>query len=253
MSHSDFTKERLNKTINELNRVSLGLAIRYLPSCESRDAFLKEINEVINSVRREISIHCLSAQGGIELLAKEIKFLEQQRLDIYTTRAMQYAAIEKKKREDRNYLILKQVGFVGGGTQVFSGFGICLASFGTACATLGGPLISHGLNNFYENGYYLLYRKNRQGFVRHGYRKIAQLIGYTGKESDYAYASIDLVLSGYGLSRQVLKEDRFRLFRHVNADFIRGWRTMGKISLGMEFIGDGFTAYGIYQLNKETD
>ncbi|WP_323835415.1 DUF4225 domain-containing protein [Photorhabdus africana] len=82
----------------------------------------------------------------------------------------QYAIIEREK-EKSSYtnLILKQIGFVGGGTQILAGYTVCKASLGLACASFGAPLMAHGYNNVVENGYYLLYRENINGGVREGY------------------------------------------------------------------------------------
>ncbi|WP_174784899.1 DUF4225 domain-containing protein [Erwinia amylovora] len=145
---------------------------------------------------------------------------------------------------------MKQAGFIGGGGQIFSGFGICGSSMGAACAAYGMPLIAHGINNVYENGYYLIFRKDKQGYVRDGYRTVAKQLGYTSQQADTAYASVDIALSLYGLAKKSPKQDSWRLFNHINSDFIRGWQLMGKIPLTAELAGDGITAYGIYQLSN---
>ncbi|WP_261643461.1 DUF4225 domain-containing protein [Erwinia mallotivora] len=148
-------------------------------------------------------------------------------------------------------LVVRQMGFVGGGTQFFAGFGTCVATLGLACAAFGSPLMLHGANNFYENGYYLIFRKEKAGYVRDGYRKVARTLGYSDKDADLVYATVDLSLSLYGMSRMVLRPDIFRLFRHINTDYIRGWQEMGTMSLGFEGLNDGFTLWNIYQLRKE--
>lgn len=60
-------------------------------------------------------------------------------------------------------------------------------------------------------------------------------------------------LLSYGFSRLMRREDAFRLFRNINSDFIRGWRAMGRVSLGAEVFTNSATAWGIYQLSKETE
>lgn len=49
----------------------------------------------------------------------------------------------------------------------------------------------------------------------------------------------------------MLREDSYRLFRHINSDFIRGWREMGKVSLVTEMGVDSTTLYGTYLLSQE--
>lgn len=252
MLNANSIKEKLSQQIKEINILSNTLGMRFLSNAQSRQLFLREIDEVIDDVVRDIGINCLSVRGGIERLNREIAYLKEQQSKVYMQKALQYAAVEKREREGRNQLILKQIGFIGGGTQIFSGFGVCAASLGTACIAFGAPLITHGFNNFYESGYYLLFQREKQGFARQGYHKAAQLLGYNGKNADYAYAGVDLALSSYGLGRLVLREDAFRLFKNINSDFIRGWQTMGKVSLGAEMLTNIATVYGVHQLSKET-
>lgn len=76
-----------------------------------------------------------------------------------------YAAIKREQKSTMTNLILKQAGFIGGGLQVFAGFGICKATLGMACSAYGAPLIAHGVNNAYENGYYLVFHKSKTGYV----------------------------------------------------------------------------------------
>lgn len=64
--------------------------------------------------------------------------------------------------------------------------------------------------------------------------------------SDYIYNIADIALSGYGLGRNVLRADTFRLYHHLNNDFIRGWKTMGKTALFTEAYVDSATLAGIY-------
>ncbi|WP_235421185.1 hypothetical protein [Erwinia oleae] len=40
------------------------------------------------------------------------------------------------------------------------------------------------------------------------------------------------------------------LSENSNKDFIRNWRTMGKILLALEAFGSGVNLYGIHQLSK---
>ncbi|PWC21899.1 hypothetical protein DDT52_04870 [Brenneria roseae subsp. roseae] len=61
---------------------------------------------------------------------------------------------------------------------------------------------------------YLLFRENRSGWTRDAYRAIAKSIGQSENHADLAYASVDLDISAYGLFRNVVREDSFRLFRY---------------------------------------
>ncbi|AXF77093.1 DUF4225 domain-containing protein [Erwinia tracheiphila] len=253
MFNSVRSNENLNKAAKQLYEIGHATAFQYLPSAGARMAFLQEISTLVNGVTREVSINCMSLNCAVETLNEEAAHLRQQQFQLMTGRMVQYAAIKKERIGRAVNLLVKQVGFIGGGTQVFAGFGVCAASVGMACATFGTPLIAQGANNFYENGYYLLFRKEKAGYLREGYRSVARHLGYSDKDADLAYATVDLSLSIYGMSRLVLKPDTFRLFRHINTDNIRGWRDMGRVSLGLEGMADGITLYSIHQLSRENE
>ncbi|MBS9443166.1 DUF4225 domain-containing protein [Photorhabdus heterorhabditis] len=216
--------------------------------------FNSKINLFVEDILGQVRIHCLSSNGAIEIIQFEIDHLKEQVFYLTANRVKQYAIIEREK-EKSSYtnLILKQIGFVGGGTQILAGYTVCKASLGLACASFGAPLMAHGYNNVVENGYYLLYRENINGGVREGYRYIANKIGLSDKDADIAYATVDLALSGYGAFREVLKprEKSWKLFRNIDNDFIRGWREMGTVSLTTEGIVDSSTILSIYQLQED--
>jgi hypothetical protein len=99
---------------------------------------------------------------------EQIHHLKEQD-DLLTFNKANYLLL-LKKRTTTTTLALKQIGFVAGGAQVYGGASLCVGSLGLACAAYGAPMITHGLNNMYENGYYLLYREDRSGTLRDAYR-----------------------------------------------------------------------------------
>ncbi|CAE12301.1 MULTISPECIES: DUF4225 domain-containing protein [Photorhabdus] len=244
----------LDLKVRELRELAKTLSFRYLTHSKIRMDFNSKINLFVEDILGQVRIHCLSSNGAIEIIQFEIDHLKEQAFCLTANRVKQYAIIEREK-EKSSYtnLILKQIGFVGGGTQILAGYTVCKASLGLACASFGAPLMAHGYNNVVENGYYLLYRENINGGVREGYRYVANKIGLSDKDADITYATVDLVLSGYGIFRKVLKprEKSWSLFRNINSDFIRGWREMGVVSLTTEGIVDVSTVLSIYQLEKE--
>ncbi|UWS32893.1 DUF4225 domain-containing protein [Erwinia pyrifoliae] len=246
---TSFRKSEFETAVDQLRQLSYSLSLTWLPQGVTRHLFQKEINDLIRYVSNEVDINCLSVQGGYEIIKKETERLRLQEFDIISGKVKQYLAIEKSVRDKKANLFLKQIGFVSGGSQVFAGFGVCAASLGVACATYGTPLIVHGMNNTYESGYYLLYRTEKQGYTRQAYREVAQKLGYSDNKANLAYASIDIALSGYGMARNVPKQDSWRLFNHINSDFIRGWQEMGKVPMAAELTGVASTAYSIRQLN----
>lgn len=253
MLRSQRGKDGLTQTVRELQTVSNAIGFNYIPAGSSQRAFFAEITALITHITRETDIHCLSLDGGIKILQEEIKYLRDQEFQLITGRMVQYAAVEKEISYRRAKLILKQVGFVGSGSQIFGGAGICVASLGSLCAAFGAPLLAHGLNSTYENGYYLLYRKDKSGYTRQAYRAVAGKLGYSNNQADIAYSVVDVGLSGYGMLRPVVRSDSFRLFRHLDMDYIQAWKEMGSIPLFSESVGNSYTLYSIYQLKGGID
>ncbi|TNH42741.1 DUF4225 domain-containing protein [Photorhabdus luminescens] len=244
----------LELKIKELHEISSRLNFRYLSDVRSSSRFIFEINELIRTVNYEIGTNCLSVDGGIAILQDEIDNLRRQELDLLINDSKLYMIVQKEKKEkehETTNLILKQVGFVSGGSQIFAGIGICVASLGAACAGFGVPLLVQGGNNVYENGYYLLLRKEASGPVRNVYRDAAKTLGYSEADGDKIYGYVDLGLSGYAMARSVVRPGTFRLFRYIKTDYIRGWQEMGKVPLIAELIGDGVTGFSIYSISKD--
>jgi len=110
--------------------------------------------------------------------------------------------------------------------------------------------MAHGSENMYENGYYLLYREDVSGYTKDAYRYAANILGYSNDDADVVYNVADLALSCYGLGRQVLKPDAWKLYRYISTDYTRVWKTMSGIELGVEGTIDASTMYGIYQIKE---
>ncbi|ETS33598.1 Protein of unknown function (DUF4225) [Photorhabdus khanii NC19] len=207
-------------------------------------------NELIRKVNHEVGSNCLSVDGGIEIIQSEIDNLKKQEFDLRINDSQQYLIVQKEKNGERINLFLKQVGFVSGGSQIFAGIGVCVASLGAACAGFGVPLLVQGGNNVYENGYYLLLRKEVSGPARGVYCDVAKTLGYSEADGDMVYGYVDLGLSGYGMVRSIVRPGTFRLFRYIKSDYIRGWQEMGKVPLIAEIIGDAVTGFSIYSISN---
>lgn len=68
-----------------------------------------------------------------------------------------------------------------------------------------------------------------------------------------AYGAVGLGLFAYGVGRMVLKPDSWRLFRYVNTDYIRSYKTMGVRALVFEGVSDGLTGRSMYLEYKGND
>ena len=114
-------------------------------------------------------------------------------------------------------------------------------------------MITHGLNNMYENGYYLLFREDRSGTLRDAYRYAAAKLGYGNNEADIVYGVVDISLSAYGAGRRVLapREKSWSLFRNIESDYIRGWQEASKTAMALDLTSGSVTGWQMYQIAKE--
>lgn len=160
-------------------------------------------------------------------------------------------AIAERERERHSTLTitLKRVGFISGSMQVIGGFGLCKASLGAACKSYGVPLMMQGSENVWGNGYYLLYHEDPKRMpLRYAYRQVAKLLGSDDKGGDIAFSTGDLVLSFGSASTLTLRTDSWKLFRYIQEDYIRSWRTLGAVGVASELTGDVVSGFTIYQL-----
>lgn len=133
--------------------------------------------------------------------------------------------------------------------QVIGGFGLCKASLGAACKSYGIPLMMQGSENVWENGYYLLYHEDPKKMpLRYAYRQASKLLGGDDKVGDIAFSTGDLVLSFGSASALTLRKDSWKLFRYIQEDYIRNWRTLSVIEGASELTGDAVSGGTIYQL-----
>lgn len=256
-SFSDGYESALTNNSNELRRLAEKLSYMYISNQNSRNNFLREINDVIFTTEYEVKNYCLSLSAGLDRISEARDKLEIQYEWLRQNKVFQYAIVEtrrEKKYEYNTTVVLKQVGFVGGGLQVMAGYGACYGSIGLLCGSLGLTLATQGVNNMYENGYYLLYRENNTSYLRDAYRFAFKELGYGNNEADMAYAAVDLLLSGYSIFKPSVKPGGWKLFDYMEDSLVASWQTMGKLALGTEIFFDGFTIYSTYDsINSENE
>ncbi|PWC17359.1 DUF4225 domain-containing protein [Brenneria corticis] len=232
----------------ELRFLVQNLSLKYFRN-RSVD-FYFEIEGLIQAIEREINTYCLSHRGGIDILQREIDYLNEQDFQLTANIAKLYIIVQKEKKEQTQQIILKQVGFVGGGAQFFAGVGLCAGTLGAACAGYGVPMMVHGANNTYENGYYLVLREETSGTVRDAYRYTADKLGFNNNQADLVYGAIDLGMTGYGSFRKILlpREKSWKLFQQIKQDYILGWQEMSAVAISTDAVSSAVTAYSLYQV-----
>ncbi|WP_350615819.1 DUF4225 domain-containing protein [Pseudomonas sp. HY7a-MNA-CIBAN-0227] len=201
------------------------LGVRHIKDGTLRLQFNREVAYYAKSIVNDVSQGKKSPEQGLQDLKNEQSSLLSQSFEIAQ----------------------KGVGAIAGAFQIAIGAGICYGSAGTLCLFAGAPMMAHGANNLYENGRNLLEnRSDTQGPVRKIYQEGAKLLGGGALEGDMAYGTVDLGLSAYGVGRMVLKPDAWRLFRYINTDYIRSYKTMGSSALIFEGVSDSVTGRSMY-------
>jgi hypothetical protein len=170
-------------------------------------------------------------EGGRKSFAEGVKELEDER-----------SGLEKSTDA-----LLQSIGLAAGVLQVTGGVAMCVGSYGVACG-LGLLTAVHGLNNIYENGTNLLEaRTDATGAVRELHHFAWKSYGRTEFEGNMTYGALDLGLSGYGAFRKVLKPGAWRLYRYVETDYIRAYKTLNNRALMFDRSADAATGIGMYK------
>ncbi|KFC06441.1 hypothetical protein GTGU_02592 [Trabulsiella guamensis ATCC 49490] len=246
----DVMKENFEQAKKEYLRASLELW--------GSDPFLFEqakmmikVREVIRSVEEDIQRNCFSLTGGVDVLKYKAQVLRYQKRmvvnnKIYSRHLAELAYKEERKKELQT-LFTKIVGFLAGFGQTATGTGICIISEGMGAAT-GTAMIIQGINNIYENGYYLVAYEEASGPLREAYRYSFNKMGLD-PYADAAYGVADLVFSGYGLARHIPtpREKSWSLFgiKSHQTDYIRGIQEMSKPALLLEVVSDVTTVISV--------
>ncbi|MCI8209592.1 hypothetical protein AUC61_08590 [Pseudomonas sp. S25] len=150
-------------------------------------------------------------------------------------------------------VLSQSVGLVAGGFQFAGGVAICTASGGLACAG-GAFMIAHGMNNIHENTVNLWEgSSDTVGATRMVYRKLAEERGYGTAEGDIAYGVADIATSLYGTFRKTLKPGAWRLYRYIETDYIRAYKSTPNWILGFDAAAGAFTTKSIHDELKKND
>ncbi|WP_145561872.1 DUF4225 domain-containing protein [Yersinia aldovae] len=247
---SSYSLNTLERKKEDIKRLAMNVAFLYINDVRLRSGFIYSENELASHYINEFKLGNLSYSDAITKLHEQYKVLNDRNFELISGQAKLFAIAERKKEQNSvKRIILSQVGFVSGGLQIVGGFGICYANLGAACGSLGVPLMAHGAENTWENGYYLLFRESPDSMLlRNAYRYAAVQLGGTERDGDIAYSTVDLTLSGVTLFRSVLKPDAWKLFHYIREDYIIGWKTLGVAGITSEFVGNSATGFSIYQI-----
>jgi hypothetical protein len=148
-----------------------------------------------------------------------------------------------------SFYLQNGVGVVAGVMQVRTGVSV-IGSSGGLGVVPGGLMVGHGVNNVYEglsNIYHGPGVPGAVGPVRNIYSTIFE------DQGDMAYYSMDLLISGYGVFRKVLKPGAVNLFRRDPINYETAYRQTGTLALTFEALVDFLTINTIISGEKSSD
>nr|WP_240901074.1 RHS repeat-associated core domain-containing protein [Thioalkalivibrio sp. XN8] len=133
-------------------------------------------------------------------------------------------------RDEGLDVLRRTASVVGGGGQMLLGGALCSSAVGCAA---GAPIGLLGASNIQEGW------TGEPGFVR-------ELAVATMSEqgANLVVDGANLVTSGYGLFRHVLRPDAWKLFRHIRSDYVPAYQTATGTGLSAEI---GAASLGLHQ------
>ncbi|CAI0690673.1 DUF4225 domain-containing protein [Serratia fonticola] len=250
-----FSLVTLERKKEEINRQAKSVAFSYLSNIRIANSFIYDENQLAEFCIMQYRSGKTTYSDAMAQLQEQYDILYKRNVELMMGSAKIYAIAERRKEQNSTLnIILKQVGFVSGGIQAIGGYGICYASVGTACASLGTPLVLHGLENMWENGYFLALRSEPTDMpLREAYRQAAKLLGGDGRDGDIAYSIGDLALSAGSMFKAELVPNAWKLFYYIREDYIISWKTMGAAGIGSEIVGDSAVGFSLYQLINNSE
>lgn len=213
----------VTRAASELVAAGCNIGMTYLPDGFAQMRFSSIIAAYANEVVQTVEEGVISAWGGVQEIIGE------------------YEVLSSKAR----FYLQNGVGVVAGVMQVRTGVA-AVALPGGAAAVTGALLIGHGINNIYEGGVNIYQGPEAPGTVgpmRWFYQGLVK-DKYLGNMIFY---SIDLLLSGYGLFREVPKHGSFELFEYDPINYERAYRQMGGLALALEALIDSLTVNAMLQ------
>ena len=220
----------VSQAAGKLTSQACTISARHLQDGMTRSIFNREVAYYARSIVRDVEQGKRTVAQGLVAIKAEQQSLLDQSLEIGR----------------------KGIGVVAGALQMATGAGICYASVGTLCLIAGVPLMAHGANNVYEGGLNLMTgQSDTSGPVRNAYQAAASALGHGEQEANIAYGAVDIGLSAFSVARRVLKPDAWRLFRYIDTDRIRAYKSMHPISLTTEAAVDTLTLRQIHQELKK--
>ena len=213
----------VTRSASDLVAVGCSIGMAHIPDGFARLRFGSIVSAYVDEIIQAVDEGVVSAWQAVQEISAE------------------YENLSSKAR----FYLQNGVGVVGGVMQIRTGV-LVIGSSGGLGAVPGGLMVGHGANNIYEglgNIYNGPGAPNVLGPVRHLYQTALK----DDVRGDIAYYYLDLVLSSYGVFRQVQKPGVFELFRHDPVNYEVAYQQSGKLALAFESLVDFFTLNSIVE------
>lgn len=208
----------VTKAASDLVAVGCSIGTTHFPDGLTRLRFGSIISSYANEVIQAVDEGLISAWEGVEAIRAE------------------YEGLSSKAR----FYLQNGIGVAAGVMQIKTGGSIATApGVGVLGVVPGALMVGHGANNIYEgmaNIYYGPGSSGTVGPIRELYRT-----AFDDYRGDMAYYSMDLILSSYGVFREVPKPEAFELFRRDPVNYERAYQQTGKLTLVFEALVDFLT------------
>ncbi|MCX8962535.1 DUF4225 domain-containing protein [Erwinia psidii] len=254
---SDYYLTMASLEARKLMSTTERVGFRHLRSITVRNDFKINVQEFISNQLKMIRTarNESQCQESVSNLQLERKYLDEQDRQLNHKGAKIVATAELKQENGVWGYIINGVGVAIYGIQVVVGGSLLAASIASGNIigiAFSGMLTLHGMNAFQKSMENIKSgNDNFVGFLENGYIYTAKLLGFDEKTGRLAYSYIDLFLSGYGMSRLVLKPEAWRLFHYLRADCVRNIKNMSRTSLIIEMGSDAMTIKSIYDENQK--
>lgn len=99
MQRNQADVDDLATTSEELRDTAYSLGYKYIHNSDVRGAFLKEEDDFINNIEKEVGQYCLSYDAGIRMMKKEPEHLNRQKHELDMNKLQLYIIEEKEKEK----------------------------------------------------------------------------------------------------------------------------------------------------------
>lgn len=255
-SFSDYFFTMANLEANRLSNLAAKLADRHIKNSLVRSDFKEDIQNFITYQLKSLQNATSDSQCRqcVSNLQQERYYLDKQDRQLSMGSAQIVAVAQLVQKNGIWGYVINGVLVVVSGIAVIVGLGITFTSIATANIVgfaFGGMLALHAANAFQESlDNFKSGNDDAVGFLKKGYIYTVKFLGFNERTGRLAYNYMDLFLSGYGMSRLVLKPEAWRLFHYLRTDHVRNIKNMSRTDLLIEMGNDAITIKSIHEKLK---